>query len=316
MTMTGEILVPLDGSHFAEQALPCALKLGQAMPGRLTLLGAVSSSRKGRPGLDEERSEGEGDSVLREQVATVRDYLEGIAQSIGGAVADVGCAVQEGPAAKAIVDYAAEMGMGQIVMATHGRNGHRGWANGSVAERVVQTAGVPVLLVHGREQDAEVDLEPASCCRVLVALDGSDWAEQILPQVAATVGPMGCELVLFHASCPFLFECSSRAADRMAEAYLQGVARRLEAQGLRVSTAVRSGPVAETIVEYAQANDIDMVALPTHGRRGIAGKILGSVAAQVLHWGTKPVWLVRVGRVHRTPRVPVGLRGVPGLGPA
>jgi nucleotide-binding universal stress UspA family protein len=82
----------------------------------------------------------------------------------------------------------------------------------------------------------------------------------------------------------------------MADKYLRGVADRLEGQGMKISTAVQAGPVAETISQFAYTHDIDLVALPTHGRRGLAGWALGSVAAQVLHWGRTPVWLVRVGR--------------------
>jgi len=309
-----EILIPLDGSHFAEQALPCAMKLGQALPAKLVLFRAVSSPQNGRHSLSKVGCEKR--PATGEQKARAHEYLQGMAYSLQGTVPGVGCVIREGDVAKALVDYAAEMDTQQIVMATHAHNGHRGWADSSVAERVVQTTGTPVLLVHGREQAAGAALEPASCCRVLVALDGSDWAEQILPQLAATVGALGCELVLFQASYSFLFDFSSRAADRMAAAYLERVAGRLEGQGIHVSTALRPGPVAETIVKYASANDIDLIALPTHGRSGIAGKILGSVAAQVLHWGSSPVWLVRAGGAHRAPEVGVGLSRVAGLGHA
>jgi nucleotide-binding universal stress UspA family protein len=82
----------------------------------------------------------------------------------------------------------------------------------------------------------------------------------------------------------------------MAHTYLKQVAQQLEKQEIKVSTAVRIGPVAETIVQFAKTNDIDLIAMATHGRTGMARWTLGSVAAQVLREGSTPVFLVRSPR--------------------
>lgn len=291
--MKRELLVPLDGSRFAEQALPCALCLGQGLPAELVLFRAVCA-----PSNNQENPEG-ANPLPGEGVTEATEYLQAMAHSLRKRLPQVDCVVRTGPAARAIVDYAAQTDRQQVVMATHGQGGHRGWTGASTAESVVQAARTPVLLVHGREAASAVEPEPTSFCRVLVPLDGSEWAEQILPPITATVRALGCELVLFQVSYAFLFDFSSRAADRLAAAYLDRVAERLADQGIKATTAVRTGPIAETIVQFAESNDIDLIALPTHGRTGLAGWVMGSVAAQVVHMASGPILLVRAGR-HRS----------------
>lgn len=289
--MENRILVPLDGSRLAEQALPCAMRLGQELPADLVLFRAVSTLPSVRHVLD--GAELQTNAVVGEPMSRANDYLQGMVHSLRKTNPNVRHVVRCGPAAEAIVDYAAKTDMRQIIMATHDYGSLRRWTNGSVAEHVVQAANAPVLLVRGRERDLRCAREPISCRRVLVALDGSNRAEQVLPPIATTAQALGCEMILFQVSLVFLFECSTRAAGRMAHAYLKGVAERLENQGIKVSTAVRTGPVAETILRFAKANDVDLIAMSTHGRTGVARRALGSVAAQVLRAGSTPVFLVR-----------------------
>lgn len=71
------------------------------------------------------------------------------------------------------------------------------------------------------------------------------------------------------------------------------MANRLKEQGVNVSTAMRIGPVAESIIEYAEANRIDLIAMCTHGRTGLARWTLGSVADRVLRASNIPILLVR-----------------------
>jgi nucleotide-binding universal stress UspA family protein len=82
-------------------------------------------------------------------------------------------------------------------------------------------------------------------------------------------------------------------AEEVARIYLESVADRLEAQELIISTAMSVGPVATCIVQYAEANKVDLIAMCTHGRTGLARWALGSVADRVLRAGTTPILLVR-----------------------
>jgi nucleotide-binding universal stress UspA family protein len=292
--MMTRILVPLDGSRHAEQALAGAIRLGQGFPAELVLLRAVSVPPSARQDLDKAGPGANGELEALETRA--KDYLQGMADSLRGIIPHVRYVIRCGPAAEAIVEYAQQANIQQIVMATHRYGGLRCWRDGSVAERVIQAASIPVLLVRGGERNLRDAREPISCRRILVPLDGSKRAEQVLPPITATAQALGCEVILFHVSGSFLFESSSQAAERIAKAYLARVASRPREQGIAVSVATGRGPVAESIVLFAENNNVDLIAMPTHGRTGVARWVLGSVAGQVYRAGSTPILLVRATR--------------------
>ncbi|MGD8398119.1 MAG: universal stress protein, partial [Anaerolineae bacterium] len=225
--------------------------------------------------------------------ANASAYVKSVAQRLspndGPGVCSV---VRRGPAADAIVDYARQADVQMIVMASKDYGSTKRRTHGSVAERVVRTAGIPVLLVHAQGK-SPCNTRPTACERILVPLDGTSTAEQILTPATAVTRALGCEMILFQASFAFLFDCSTQAAERMAKTYLAGVAERLEREKIKVSTAVETGPVAETITEFADTHQVDMIAMSTHARAGISRFALGSVAAQVRHMASTPIMLVR-----------------------
>jgi len=293
--METRILVPLDGSRLAEQALSCAMTLGRGLPAELVLFRAVSIPSDVQAVLA--FADMQADALLDQFEIEANDYLRGTAHSLRGGSLDIQTVVHHGPAAESIVDYAEAMGIDQIVMATHGYTGIKRWRHGSVAERVLQSASVPVLLVRAKEGLSEGLPEACPCRRILVPLDGSELAEQVLPTVTAVAQALGCELVLFQVTIVYhSLEEAYYAADQDVQAYLARIASRLIEQGIEVSTATGIGAVAESIVDHAEVNDVDLIAMCTHGRTGIARWALGSVADRVLRAGDKPILLVRARR--------------------
>jgi len=300
--METRILVPLDGSGLAEQALRYAMTLAQGLPAELVLFRAVSIPPDVQEALDRA---GLNPGPLIEHLETeADDYLTAIArfaQKTGLSVCHV---VQYGPAADAIVDYVDQMDVPLIVMASHGYTGIKRWTHGSVAERVLQSASVPVLLVRAKEGVSKGIPEAVPWIRILVPLDGSKLAEQVLPAVTPIAKALGCELTLFqvpiiHAPGPLMGEwylpiqASFESADQQARAYLDRLASPLREQGITVSTVIGLSPVAESIINYAAVNDVDLIAMCTHGRTGLARWTLGSVADRVLRAGDTPILLVR-----------------------
>jgi nucleotide-binding universal stress UspA family protein len=296
--MTNAIIVPLDGSRLAEQALPCATML----PAELVLFRAVSLSHEVRTALIDTDLDLDVEQVSLANEA--KAYLDQLASGLGEWGLRVSTIVRPGPAAETILDYIRETNIQQIVMATHGYSGISRWVHGSIAERVVQSADVPVLLVRVQEDAGGVSHKPMSCHRILVPLDGSPLAEQVLPQAVAIARALGAELVLFRVltlltSLTFAGEWYMpldsviEIARQEARLYLDGVAEDLDAQGIQVSTALQVGGVANAIIEYAEANEIDLIAMSTHGRTGLARWALGSVADRVLRAGGNPLLLVR-----------------------
>jgi nucleotide-binding universal stress UspA family protein len=301
--MATRILVPLDGSPLAEQALPCAVTLARGLPAELVLLRAVWIPPDILEMLDE--STVELNAIVAQLEAEASDYLGKLVEQLKEAGLGARPVVRRGPAAEAILDYAGLTDVTQIVMATHGYSGIKRWTHGSVAERVLQAARAPLLLVRASEQDLASNWrQPAPCRRILVPLDGSSVAEQILPTVVTVARAMGGELILFQIPIAHVtgwmtgewylpVQGALDTAEEDAQAYLSTVAGRLKEQGLDMATATAIGSVADCIVEYAEVNHVDLIAMCTHGRTGLARWALGSVADRVLRAGGKPILLVR-----------------------
>ena len=300
--MTSQILVPLDGSALAERALSCALMLAQGLPADLILLCAVSIPPDFEDVL---RDVPEDVEAQIEQLGDeARGYLSEVAARLKASDLSVRATVEWGPAAEVIVDYAENENINFIVMATHGYSGISRWRHGSVAERVLQSASVPVLLVRAEEKIPENILQAMQCQRIMVPLDGSTMAEQVLPPVTYVAQALEAEIVLFrvpiaHVSGSLFgdwvlpLEGTLETANDIASVYLQRQAEPLREQGIRVSTAMQMGGVANAIIEFAEANEIDLIATCTHGRTVLARCALGSVADRVLRAGHIPLLLVR-----------------------
>ncbi len=308
-TMVSPILVPLDGSRLAEQALPCAVMLGKGLSAELVLLRAVSMETDADEALKEIGLE--IDRLMDQAEAEAEGYLEKVAAQIREPGLDASQVVCRGPAAEAIVDHASQTGIQQIVMATHGYSGISRWRYGSVAERVLLSANVPVLLIRAKEGEQSDRQETKRCQRVLVPLDGSEMAEQVLPAAAEVARAVGAEIVLLRVVTLQVYGSSEamwypgpdgwvEAITQAAVTYLNQVADSLRERGVGVTIATETGPVAETIIRFAEANLIDLVAMCTHGRTGLVRWALGSVADRVLRGGSTPVLLVRARPSHAT----------------
>jgi nucleotide-binding universal stress UspA family protein len=243
--------------------------------------------------------------LLDQLEAEANEYLSRLVEQLNDVGLSARHAIRCGPAAESIVDCARETDACQIVMSTHGYSGIKRWTHGSVAERVLQTARVPVLLVRAQEEAAARGWqEPMLCRRILVPLDGSDVAEQVLPTATTVAQKLDSELILFQVSIVQVYGWMTgewfmpvqgvlATAEQDAHAYLSEVSSRLKKQGLRATTATTMGSVAESIVDYAEANHVDLVAMCTHGRTGLVRWTLGSVADRVLRAGGVPILLVR-----------------------
>ena len=152
--------------------------------------------------------------------------------------------------------------------------------------------------------------------KVLVTLDGSEPAEAVLDQVQKLAGHFGTEsteVVLLRA-CELFAEPhkhypppmpisweeylkhETERAREICRTYLSEVEERLKKEGLEVRSEVPVGNPAETIVDYADKNSVNLIAMSTHGRTGISKLFLGSVANKVMRTSLAPVLLVRYSR--------------------
>ena len=279
----GVIVVPLDGSALAEEALPHAVLLARKLDVPLRLLRVVP------------------EDATPEVGAEARAYVEDVAKRL--AVAAHG-EIRYGDPAGEIIDYVQEQPDPLIVMTTHGRGGVGRWISGSVADKVVRHAGVPVLLLRSGVTHAV----PDTLRTLLVPLDGSALAEVALPYAVELAARTGATIHLVRVvDVPAMLYQSwvqmPASADIInqleqdlvqdAESYLTMVAEQLRSQGVDVKTRVRSGlPVAE-LLALEQEVQPDLVVMATHGRSGLSRLVLGSVAERLLREGTVPLLLVR-----------------------
>lgn len=288
-----KILVPLDGSHRAEKALPFAMSLGAELPAEVVLFRAILPP-SGRHRTSDQK-EVESDPWRERRETRARKDLHSVARRLlADGATGVGCAVRYGSPADAIVEYARQAEVQLIIMASRGACRTGRWPKGSVTEKVLRKATVPVLLTCALAPESSgARLRPHA--RILAPLDGSGRSEQVLAPAAALAQWLGGELILCHASCPYLFESSTEAAQRIAKSYLERLAAPLKKQGTAVSVAVKAGPVTDTIVKIAQRKNVDLIAMCPHRRRGVARWLLGSVAGQTLTTGSIPVLLMQDG---------------------
>jgi nucleotide-binding universal stress UspA family protein len=137
--------------------------------------------------------------------------------------------------------------------------------------------------------------------RAIVALDGSQVAETILPFIFEVAGPL--EVTLVRVNVPVRRAIVEGAAQPMledpevaridAEEYLEALAGELRHRGIRVKTQVREGEAADEILKAAREANADVIAMTTHGRRGFGRLLFGSVAETVLRESELPVFLMR-----------------------
>jgi len=125
--------------------------------------------------------------------------------------------------------------------------------------------------------------------KILVPLDGSALAEAALPYATFIANKHGSELILLTVgSTP-----SNKRINTFGRAYLEQQATKLEAEGTKVSTEIVYGNVSNKIVEFADKNDVDLIAISTHGYSGLKRLMLGSVAGKVIGNTYCPVLLIR-----------------------
>jgi nucleotide-binding universal stress UspA family protein len=281
--MERSIVVALDGSAFAERALPFATAIAERSGARLVLVRAAPD----------------------EGLVEAHDYLRGLAapaRGVGGRGERpaVDTVAHPGEPVTVLLDEAHRRGADLLVLATHGRSGLGRWRYGSVADAVLRHADLPLLLV------------PATCdrtwpgdraLRLLVTLDGSAFARQALPAAGAVARLMGGEVVLLRVveppdSSPFTpaVEEQLRAMApevTAAEVYLEEVAATLRAGKRDVTTCAVAGAAAPTIAAVARDREVDLIVMATHGRGGLVRAVLGSVATGTLHRADRPLLLVR-----------------------
>jgi len=296
--MYTRMLIPLDGSEVAEQVLPYARFLAKGLAIPVDLLEVVDTDAL-QLLADPERGR-YIDIVLAEKTQSCQSYLNAIARSFDGS--PVKCFVANGKAEEIIIEKAGGEANTLIVMATHGRSGMQRWLLGSVAEKVLSGADNHLLLVRASEQGK---IEGDTALKTLVvALDGSQLAEKVLPHVVDLAKKLKLKVVFIRAyalpSTITAEEYGSRQTDLIdhieweARDYLEKKIREVKEQGLvDVEPVVKFGYGAQEIIALGRDTPDNLIAMCTHGRSGIGRWVLGGVTQRVVQHSGDPVLIIR-----------------------
>jgi nucleotide-binding universal stress UspA family protein len=288
------VMVPLDGSELAESALPFALTLAEQSGGEVHLVQVAATLKPFEPS---DETEPDGTRSLEGARRRSTRYLENVQARIRESRSSVAIRahVLSGRPAEALFGWILKEGVDQVVMTTHGRGRFQRIWLGSVADGIVRSAPAPVLLWR-KEGSGPPDLsEQPSLSRILLALDGTESSESIIPRAEelarlfhASLSLVGVVPALVRFGSPYIphaaAEEEARGVRRLRlEERLGRLAEEIRNRGVEVDHEVVFGPTAhEGILAQGSRKGADVVALATRGRGPGTRLLLGSVADKVI----------------------------------
>lgn len=305
--MFTRILVPLDGSAQAERALPVAARLARHLKGTLILV-RVAQPRGVETGFLLEH---------RDQLA---EYLAQVSQQPGLAEVKHERVALVGYPAEMILETVRTHRADSMILCRHGRTGLLRWALGSVAQRIVHHASVPVLVLSQQGPTLAPDVQHP--LRALIPLDGSRLAEEALEptvMLVSALAPQGQGGVHLVEVVPFPSLPSEAgttpstqardAALQEAQAYLYRTADHLRREpfvppSVQITWhALADTDIAGALVHLAQSGataqgagesgHFDLIAMATHGRGGLQRWVMGSITERVLSASKLPLLVIR-----------------------
>ncbi len=309
--MFQSVLVPLDGSTFGEHALPLAMAIARRAKAELKLLHVHAPLKsvylEGAAFID--------DSVENDIKESQRAYLEVVAERVQEACdTKVVPKLIDGEIGEAIAEEACQGGTDLVVMTTHGKSALGRFWLGSTTDELVRHLPMPLLIVRPQEEIPDLTKEPP-LKHIVIALDGSEHSEAIIESATKVGKLMDSDYTLVRIIKPVLpvnapveattaVQAFQAVVERVegiqqqladeAMKYLEAVAERLRASGLQVKTRVDlDDQPASAIIQEGERDDVDMIAIETHARRGLSRLFLGSVADKVLRGATVPVLIHR-----------------------
>lgn len=298
-----KLLVPLDRSAFAEHALPLAIAIAKHA-GADVRLAHVLPRYTEDPRLNE--VEGELEAVFRRDAeGYLGEKASEVAERTG---TEITTALLAGDPAEALRQEAIDFKADLIIMSTHGHGPiSRLWL-GSVADDLMRQAPIPVLLDRPRADEKGSVSEPV-LRRWLVPLDGSELSRGIIPAVTAVGKVFDAEVTCLRVIEPMYLGADDLTGvgiapegqalyDTMSEIQQTQQREAIEDLDTTVAEFARHGLTAHgvlrteaspapTILEIAE--EVDAIALATHGRAGLSRWLLGSTADKVARGSPKPL---------------------------
>ncbi|MBI3941875.1 MAG: universal stress protein [Chloroflexi bacterium] len=282
--MYRQILLPLDGSALAEQALPYGLAVAQKSQATLHLFRAL-------PG-----NQGPDSAPYR----AAREYLDLVRQRYQELGINFSIEIGKEPPLPAILEQINAAQIDLVILTTRGTGGLGSFFSGKVATGLLKQVSVPMLTIVPRTPPRTEPSFPRMA-NPLVPLDLSPGAEEILPHALWLAKAWQGALHLLYVPPLALDNAPGDSiAERRAyfatqgQRYLDAQAQALAPENLPVETLVTSpGRAADRIMQYSDIVNADLIAMSTRHHKGWDRFLFGSVVDQVLKESHRPMLLMR-----------------------
>lgn len=281
--MIKEIVIPLDGSAEAEITLPYALALAQRLGAQLDFISVDESGAADTSNL-------------------YQNYLRHLDERLKAKYPGLPAwqtRLQTGKAADEILRFIQEHVADLVILSAHGASGRGAVLIGKVANKILTATERPVLLVKSPPPEKDPLIR-----KIMVPLDGSGIGLAAIDVVISLAPAFGAEVVLIQVVEPvrylpsidgmgaYTLPIDDAEIEAEATAFLNRRAQLLRDKGISVSTVVKIGAAAQVLMNYASENQIDLIAMSTHGLSGLTRWVFGSVTEKIVVYGTTPVLVV------------------------
>jgi nucleotide-binding universal stress UspA family protein len=286
--MFERIAIPLDGSELGELALPWATEIASIFNSEVSVI-SVSDNES----IEERRMR---ETYLEHKVENINNQLLKLNTKVN-------MFVLVGEPATKIVEYTQQQKINLLILVSHGRSGIMPWPMGSTASRILSRVNCHVLFIRARKVTSQ---QPSLLQHVLVALDGSNKSEEVIPYLAELAARVSVRVTLFQVISPErevvtiggmnTVQIPRMQLDRLtreANDYLRNNETKFPTG--RVESIVRTGSPAHEILQFAESNNINLIGITTRGQSETGEWQFGQVAHKLIHSSILPVLLVKTG---------------------
>lgn len=320
--MFTRILVPLDGSPLAEEAIPHAELFARIFRSSIILLHVLESlPYKENPQAVDPLSwqihKAEADQYMQGVASRIREHLSNFYTDHDELESRVSYAVREGKTAENIVDFAHAESIDLLIISTHGASGLSRWNMSSITQKVANLVYLPVLIVRAYYRSWTGE-EMRRYQKILLPIDGSRRAEcSLAPGIelaranamadtppdenaveppklvlAAVIRPPELPIPTpIPAEVNQLLEQLMEVSRQVVKRYLDEMKERLP---VACETCVVENPsITSAIQELADQEDVDLVVLCAHGFSGQGAWPYGTIARNYMEHGNKPVLVIQ-----------------------
>jgi len=286
------IMVPTDGSGFDREAIRVALRIAERSEAKVRLVRVLATGSFFEMAATTEGAVVAPDLVFSERERALSELYALAAECRAASKADIRVDLHAGPINDVLQGYARRNDVDLIVISTHARSGLSRLSLGSVTDSLIRHTTIPVLVVKPSMSYLNPQVREVFR-RILVPLDGSTLAEQILPRVLMLASLEDAEITLLNVLVPQSYSQKEIVDPSLpwwdkdiaaAQAYLFRIAGNLRRSGVLVTTdIVISENIAGAIGDFANREKANLIAIATHGRGGLNRMLHGSVADAIMH---------------------------------